>query len=445
MDNNQVYDASLDAEMENRSKTEQIKDETGKIMSYKFTIYVHDKPTIEGQFTRDEMEKIYRLYSSEGSALTQRSVSREFPNYTFQEFKKILKAFNITKSGSAPLAPHTILERTTDELVALTIQNKENDYLRKLEQDRNRLTENKLKEAIKENYELKQIVNSGKHFISDIDFTPVKFQISTNPEFKNTLLVYLSDMHIGAFVSDESVYDNTYNEEEVNRRLTKVFERIARFNNLDHIIILNLGDAIDGYNASTTRPSSSHVLPQNMTNKQQGKVLIKCMVNFFNNIRVSVPCNKISFYSVGHSNHGGDFEHSIMTALSVLLENIGVETYVATKSIDYFKVGDKTIIYGHGKDNLDQFKNFPLTLNEKTELYINEYILRNKLSGEILMVKGDLHQSATTYGKQFKYKSVSSLFGSSNWVCANFGFTPWGCDYTLIDEFGESMDGLIKE
>ena len=61
------------------------------------------------------------------------------------------------------------------------------------------------------------------------------------------------------------------------------------------------------------------------------------------------------------------------------------------------------------------------------------------------MVKGDLHQSATSYGKLFKYKSVGSLFGSSTWVMANFGFTKWCCDFTLIDEDGDMIDGIIKD
>ena len=93
------------------------------------------------------MDLIYRLYSAEGSNLQQRTVSRYFPNFTFQNFKRILRAFNITKASS-PMAPHLLEEKSTEELVNLTIQGKENDYLRKLEQDRTKLTEIRLKEAL---------------------------------------------------------------------------------------------------------------------------------------------------------------------------------------------------------------------------------------------------------------------------------------------------------
>ena len=90
------------------------------------------------------------------------------------------------------------------------------------------------------------------------------------------------------------------------------------------------------------------------------------------------------------------------------------------------------------------YRNLPLTLDNRTELYINEYIQRNQLTGDIIFVKGDLHQSAITHGKFFTYKSVSSLFGSSNWIHANFGYTDWGCDYEILTTQG-SMSGIIKD
>lgn len=181
-----------------------------------------------------------------------------------------------------------------------------------------------------------------------------------------------------------------------------------------------------------------------MSNKEQCQVYIRVMTNFFTNVQNYIKYNELKFYSVGHSNHGGDFEYSINIALSHILESKGILSVISSKPLDFFKLGNKTIVYGHGKDNSDQFKNFPLTVNEKLENYMNEYLYMNKIDGEVLVVKGDLHQSATTRGKRFIYKSVSSLFGSSNWIHANFGFTPWGCDYSIIDSEGNIVDGLIS-
>lgn len=450
---NTVYDASLEAEMEERNKVEIIRDNSqsiqigdkllGKINSYKFTILIRDKASLEGELSREEMDLVYRLYSTEGSNLTQRTVSRYFPNFTFQDFKRILRAFNVTKASS-PFAPHVLEEKSTDELIQLTFQSKENDYLRKLEQDRNKLNETKLKEVLKENYELKQNIRSGKHLIESLELTNEKYEIVKNKNNKNTVLIYLSDMHIGAYNSNEGVYENPYDEQEVVKRLNKVFNRISNIKEIDQLVIFNLGDAIDGYNSKTTRESSSHILPQNMSNKEQCQVYIRVMTNFFNNIQNTIKYNELKFYSVGHSNHGGDFEYSINIALSHILDSKGISSVISSKPLDFFKLGNKTIVYGHGKDNSDQFKNFPLTVNEKLENYMNEYLYMNDIHGEVLVVKGDLHQSATTRGKRFIYKSVSSLFGSSNWIHANFGFTPWGCDYSIIDYEGNIVDGLIN-
>ena len=48
----------------------------------------------------------------------------------------------------------------------------------------------------------------------------------------------------------------------------------------------------------------------------------------------------------------------------------------------------------------------PLILNDKTENYINNYIDYHQIDTRkpIHFVKGDLHQSATQYGKRFRYR-----------------------------------------
>lgn len=100
--------------------------------------------------------------------------------------------------------------------------------------------------------------------------------------------------------------------------------------------------------------------------------------------------------------------------------------------MDHFNCKGHSFILCHGKDNTNMFKNMPLTLNDKTENQINEYIDSQDLTGSIHFIKGDLHQSATTYGKKFRYKSVGSFFGSSEWIHKNFGNTPAACDIDII-------------
>ena len=451
-----TYDASLDAEMESRNEIKYIRDnsktiklpngeEIGKIESYKFKVLIRDKEPLEGDLSREEMDLIYKLYSTEGSNLTQRSVSRYFPNYTFQDFKRIIRAFNITKA-SVPMAPHVLEERSTQELIQLTLQSKENDYLRKLEQDRVKHTENSLKDMTKKYYDLKQSVANFLEFTGNlsIDIKPVIVpEVKQNKKIIN---VYLSDMHIGADVSKYSIYNNTFNLEEAKKRMDIIFKYIINMQSMcgaSNINICNLGDSLDGYNAETTR--GGHALPQNMNNKDQYKNYISLMLQLFSDLSTCGKFSDIKFICCEGGNHDGDFSYvankSLEACLAVL--NPEIEVTVFDQFIDYFEAGGHLFILCHGKDAKDMFKNLPLTINDKTENYINEFIDSRGITGGVKkthFVKGDLHQSATTYAKRFRYKSVSSFFGSSQWIHMNFGNTPPAIDFDIIsgDDIFES-------
>ena len=117
-----------------RAETEQIRNEDGTIVSYRFKVFRRDKTPVIGALTRDEMNLIYRLYSYYGSSLTQRQVSRHFPDYSLVDFKRILRAFNITKASS-PFAPHVIEEHTPEELQEMQLREKENDFLKAVEKN----------------------------------------------------------------------------------------------------------------------------------------------------------------------------------------------------------------------------------------------------------------------------------------------------------------------
>ena len=259
------------------------------------------------------------------------------------------------------------------------------------------------------------------------------------------LIIWLSDMHIGASVSGYSIYANEYNQEEVESRLQKLIDQIKKeslmFGNFYNVVVCNLGDSLDGYDGQTTR--GGHQLAQNMNNKEQLKCFIEVMTGFMTTLAEEIPCNNLSYYCVGESNHDGDFGYSANIALQYILQSMDIEATIFEKFIGEFKLNDTTYILCHGKDNKDMFKNLPLTLDIKTENFINEYLDNKGIKGNVVFVKGDLHQSATTYGRRFTYKSVSSLFGSSEWIHKNFGNTPAACDYSIVDENGNMLDGRI--
>ena len=439
------HDATAEEAFENRSRVEIERDcsesinvhgtSVGKITKYTYNILVHDHAPLSGSLTREEVETLFRLYSSEGAGLSQRSVARHFPQFTFQEFKKILKAFKITKA-SAPFPPHVIEERSIDDLVTLTMQNKESDYLRKFEQERNRLTEVKLKEMTKNYYELKQQSLDFKDFLSSLKFD-VEIKLNKPAvSAQKAIIVYLSDMHIGAAVSRDSIYDNEFNAEVAKQRLEIVLAKVVQLSKTTgckEIIVCNVGDALDGYNGETTR--GGHGLPQNMNNKSQFENYLNLMIGFFKAISDTKLFQNIRFYSVEGGNHDGDIGYQANRALGFALSAINpqMEVEVFTKYMGHFSAGEHTFVLCHGKDSKDVFKNMPLTLNDKTENQINEYLDSRNLKGKIHFIKGDLHQTATTYGSRFRYKSVASFFGSSEWIHKNFGNTKAAVDIDIVD------------
>ena len=102
---------------------------------------------------------------------------------------------------------------------------------------------------------------------------------------------------------------------------------------------------------------------------------------------------------------------SLEGCLAVL--NPEIEVKIIDKYIENFKVNSHTFVLCHGKDAKDVFKNMPLTINDKTENQINEYLDYNNISGNIHFIKGDLLFP-------FKFKvlfrtSSSKLSNSSIW------------------------------
>ena len=417
---------------DDRAITNLERDDEGRIQFYSFEIYRKDNPDFIGKLDRKEMETIYRLYSLYGANLTQKIVSREFPQFTFVEFKRILRAFNIYKANSE-FAPHIIEEKSEEELINLHNQNKENNILRRLEKDQLSEANKLINKLAQEN----QRLSKSSRLLDDLlkydpKFVNTKFEVQ-NDNQSRSLIIFLSDLHIGAYNEKFGFYQlPNYDKKEIIRRLTKI---LNKFNGdeLDNIIVVDLGDSIDQYNKETTR--GGHLLPNNMTDKEMSHLYLDCMDFFFTNLKNNVKANNYYYYSIGESNHSGDFGWALNLALSYKLQHNGWNTYVSNYPIDDFTLGNHRFIYTHGKDNTNQFKQFPLTLNPQTELYFANYIAEKQLNNDgkkLYVIKGDLHQYAYTSGKQFDYISVGSMYATSNYIAANFGNTPWSVNYAAV-------------
>ena len=420
------------------------RDANNRIVGYYFNLKHPDGTHFVGKLSRDEMDTIYRLYTTEGANLTLRGVSRDLPRFTLGDLRRILIAFNITKA-SVPLSPHMREEMAFEDQQEYLLRLKEKTLLRKVEEKKILYAENRVKELVIENDKLKQDLNSGKSFLEGVDLTSLPAYSVSKDKCKDakSLNIYLSDMHIGAYVNDEGVYDNNYSKTEVERRLSKIYNFIASQENIKDITIFNLGDSIDGEDGTTTRREHDRKLPQNMTNKEMVRTYIDVMTEFINAIQAITEA-KITFVSVCESNHGGSLEYAATLCLMEILRSRGVDTYMSSRSIEHLEINGITYIFMHGKDDKNQNRPFPSTLNDATKAYFQDYILSYGITGPVIVLKGDSHVSSTIKTNHFEYKSVGSLFGASNWVHANFGNTPWGCDYSLFTS-GYRMDGIISD
>lgn len=430
-------------ETDDRAETSYIRDEEGKIKYYKYQIYRRKKTPLHGCLTREEMNTIHRLYSYYGDSLPQRIVSRHFTDLSLIDFKRILRAFNITKA-SAPFAPHMIEECAEEELRDIQFREKENSFLRKAEEDSIKNTEKLLKKYAQENLELKKQVQ---------ELSNVQIKVSENieptilPEYTpvgQSINLYLSDLHLGASVTSGSMYqENTnYGFDEAKRRFTEVLNSLANFDCLDTFNLVLLGDNIDcaGFTGRTAR--LDHYMPENMDAREQGNKFIELMIWFIDSLintdREFV--SKLRVFSVPCGNHGGTFEYMCNKALIAYInaKYPNVETTLWEEFFGIFEQNSHTFVCCHGKDDQYMKKGLPLNLDEKSKVMLYEWLNDNKIYGDnIHFIKGDLHSNSLNSCKRLDYRNVLSLFGASDYSNYNFSRNSYGVSYDLL--IGENI------
>ena len=409
-----------------------LRNKEGKISGYKFKVYRRDNTPVQGVLTRTEMQLIYRLYSYYGASITQREISRHFPDYSLVDFKRILRAFNITKA-SGPFAPHMYEEKTEEELKEIHLREKENDFLKKIEKDELKDLQNTTTKLARRNKELEDKI---QELSKGINITFTNKELTANPvhyeDSDVSMIVHLADMHVGAKCESYTLYDNPYNDVEIERRLEGLVDCIYSYGHLDTLIINILGDSLDGMDNQTAR--RDHYMPQEMDNMQQLETFINLTFNFISQCRYIA--NKVKVYCVKCGNHGGMWEYTANLALKNAVEKAfpDVEFTLFTNFIGSYEFKGHTYLICHGKDEKFMKKAFPLNLDEKTKVIIQEWLTNNNLISKknIHFIKGDLHSNALSSCKLFDYRHTLSLFGSSDYANYNFSQNSYGASYDLF-------------
>ena len=418
---------------DDRVESSILRNEEGKISGYKFKVFRRDNTPVQGVLTRDEMQTIYRLYSYYGASITQREVSRNFPDYSLVDFKRILRAFNITKA-SGPFAPHMYEEKTEEELKEIHLREKENDFLKKIEKDELRDVQNTAVKLARRNRELEKTIEQLSEGITITVTNPEKIMNSVPyVESEKSMIIYLSDMHIGAKCDSDTLYPNPYTYDEIERRLTRIKEEILQFGHLNELVICLMGDSLDGMDQQTAR--RDHHMPQCMDNNEQLETFMQLMWNFIGSCQILA--NKVTIYSVSCGNHGGTWEYTANLALKHLIEKSysNISFTLFNTFIGHFWFKDHLYLLCHGKDRAYMKRPLPNVLDEKTKVMIHEWLTANDLAGVIAnihFVKGDLHSDNYSSCLAFDYRNVLSLFGASDYSNFNFSRNAYGVSYDLF-------------
>lgn len=268
--------------------------------------------------------------------------------------------------------------------------------------------------------------------VKEIDFTnifkdkvkPIKLdKISSKLDLSIFDRLVYTDVHIGMEVNQNgySLYDGAWNENEIEKRLEIMVYNTLKNKQSDTLIIHELGDFMDGYDAVTTR--GGHSLPQNMDNQKAFDVglgfkirLIDTLAPYYNTIKCINICN---------DNHAGSFGYIVNSAFKAYIElkYENVKVVNQRKFIDHYIVENRCFILTHGKDDKNMKFGFKPHLDavqiEKIKNYIDEYKLHNY---KIEFSKGDSHQLLLdfTSSSAFEYQNFGAFSPPSDWVKTNF-------------------------
>lgn len=418
---------------------------TNKITGYEVQVKVRDKADFITTLSRSDAELIFGLYTYYGGNITARNVANEFPRYTLPEVKKIFRAFKLTKD-SAWFPPHICEEYTEEEKAQYRMNLKERAAFKYADSRQERDFKNTINKMASE-------INRLKNFNGQFEEILTKFTGKNSTIIKHfpkvisdgkTIMIFLADMHIGAKVNDQALFDNHYDMSVVYSRMDQIIAYFSKFSPCKRIVVVNVGDALDGMDNQTAR--RDHFIPQNMNNFEQLNNYVGAIKYLFDNMIANGMASEYSYISVPCGNHDGAFGYAAaqLAAATLKLNYPQIETYVESKFYVRYDVGEYSYLICHGKDEQFMRNGFKINLDDNTELKINQYIdSLDGLKPNVNVVSGDLHNEAMSRGKKFKYWKVGSFFGSSEYCMYGWGNTPAHVNYHIISD-DILMNGTVE-
>ena len=235
--------------------------------------------------------------------------------------------------------------------------------------------------------------------------------------------VILTDVHIGMTPNKSgfALYGGKWDRDELLKRAETLCNEIKPSGDL--LIIDDLGDLVDGWNAETVR--KGHKLPQNMDNQQMFDVALEFKLFIIDNL--AQDYGQIIINNICEDNHAGAFGYVVNSAFKQIVEqryeNVKVTNH--RKFINHYIIGKHAFIISHGKDSHALKFGFKPQLDTKQSEKIDQYIKQNgiyKKADYIEFSKGDSHQMLFDYttSDDFDYFNYPAFSPSSEWIQTNF-------------------------
>jgi len=239
-------------------------------------------------------------------------------------------------------------------------------------------------------------------------------------------LIY-TDVHVALDPNGDrniALYKRDWGEKEIIHTLDLMVAQILRNQTGLTLIIDELGDFMDGWDAQTVR--KGHHLPQCMTNEEAFDLGLEFKITMIQKLAPfydTIICNNVC-----EDNHAGAFGYVVNKAFKRFIEMQypeKVTVFNRREFITHYEIANHTFVLCHGKDSSHLKFGFKPHLDPKQSEKIDQYIKHHGLYGagnRIEFSKGDSHQLLFDMASSddFEYMNYPALCPASDWVQVNF-------------------------
>ena len=405
-------DVDKEDKYDNRSSWVANRDDNNKIIDYSFTIFIQGEKPYTGKLSREQLETIHKYYPY----VTMMNVSSYFPYLTFQQFKRILRCFNITKDMLFPL--HILEEHTEEEIAEFALKNKASATL-------NKIVEKKASFIEKKYFESQEKIHDLENIHRFIDETIEKYYSRTEQEqtqfndfdffgrYSDICYLFFSDIHYGKKY-ENPVFGRGYNKDIAHERMIQIAEKTVnyiKYKNLNKLYILFGGDLFESVMTSGMR--SEHLRTMDLVGIDQILFGVDSQIVFLETLRKNLGKEFpiiITYIGGNHDRIGKDRDDDqertgSLIAYHMIQRDMKYDEFlkvniprkpVHVEKIQNHEINDLCIIAHHGDAEI---------IKKKGHELVNLYGIGT--AGYHLVINGHWHSTEISFNAGTNYMEIS--------------------------------------